>query len=822
MAPSGRRLLLLLLLAAGLVPLAGCFGFEQNPSYFPWLLPTEDLIRTHAKPPGAAYYANFDPYAVRLEARPTQGTNPVRTQLVVLATVYDGDGADAKPRRARRVEWIVEGVGHIVEVDESGCFPGRGHKVDSKYAVSYTNYHEHRITRGTPDPADDFVVRPGQTWCVITSAVEGDTYVTAYAPGVYNWQKSRVFMTYHWADAAWEFPPPAQERAGGRHVFTTRVFRASDRQPLANYRVRYRLLDGPPAVLLSPAGRGPEAVVVSDLSGNAPVTITELSPQLGTNRLSVEVIRPPDPTSPGGVGLVLAQGETSVEWLAPAVALKHEGPPAVGVGQEFALTTTVTNSGRVESRSMTVTEAVPPGLRYVRSQPPAVVDGPRLIWTLGRLPPGQAHTVQAFFQAPAPGGFTSVASVETEEGLRDQASLAVQVTQPQLKVSVDAPAAGVVGTPVEYHITVSNLGTGPATNVQLTATFEPGLKHDTGAGLVTMNLGTLGPQQSKVITPPLVLTPQKTGQLKTTVTVTADGNLTDRQEHVLTVRQARLSVRFASPPSKRYSDRSLEWNLRVKNEGDVPLTNVVLRDRLPPELVYEGSSAGSVFKDGEVVWTLDPIAPGAERIVQVTTRTAKAPGKLVHAVTATADPGARADAQAPLEILGIPALRLEVVDVGDPAEVGKQVTYHVQVKNTGNLPALQVEVQAFVPPELQPLGGKGPTPIRVDGQVVTFGKVEALQPEQEASFTIETKAVKAGDVRCRVRLSSQALRTPVEEEESTTIVDAGSPAAVPALPPGGAAPGGAPPPPPPPGATGAPARPAAAVPPVPPPRVPAG
>ena len=62
------------------------------------------------------------------------------------------------------------------------------------------------------------------------------------------------------------------------------------------------------------------------------------------------------------------------------------------------------------------------GLRYVRAVPPAVPEGPRLVWTLGRLPPGQEHTVQAFFQAQAPGTVTSVATVETEEGLRDQAS----------------------------------------------------------------------------------------------------------------------------------------------------------------------------------------------------------------------------------------------------------------------------------------------------------------------------------------------------------------------------------------------------------------
>src|SRR5262249_5191490 len=114
----------------------GCFGVSQNPSYFPHLLPFGDIIRTHAKPPRPSYYANFDPHALRPDVRPLVAADSVRTQHVLIATVYDEKG---KPRRNRRVEWMVEGVGNIVEVDESGIFPGRGYKVDNHYAVSYTN-----------------------------------------------------------------------------------------------------------------------------------------------------------------------------------------------------------------------------------------------------------------------------------------------------------------------------------------------------------------------------------------------------------------------------------------------------------------------------------------------------------------------------------------------------------------------------------------------------------------------------------------------------------------------------------------------------------
>src|SRR5438105_3507291 len=269
MGPIGRRACLALLLAVCVGPLSGCFGGSYSPSYFPHLVLPGDIIQTHAKPPGHSYWCNFDRYAVRLEVRPVDVANPVRTQHVIVATVYDEQG---KPLRGRRVEWMLEGVGNIVEVDEDGYHAGRGYKVDGKYAVSYTDYFEHTVTRGTKDCSDDFTIRPGQTWCVVTSAVEGDTHMTCYAPGIFNWAKGRVFVSCKWVDANWIFPPGAVVPAGTPHVLTTRIVRHTDKQSLAGYRVRYTILDDdPPAVFAQT--RTKEAVAVSDLAGNASVTL---------------------------------------------------------------------------------------------------------------------------------------------------------------------------------------------------------------------------------------------------------------------------------------------------------------------------------------------------------------------------------------------------------------------------------------------------------------------------------------------------------------------------------------------------------------------
>src|SRR5439155_22514597 len=125
-----------LAVAAVLPALAGCFGVSQNPSYFPYHLPTGDVIRTHAKPPGHGYFADFDPHACRIDVVPPESTSPVRTQYLLVATLSDEHG---QPRRGRRSEEMLEGVGDIVQVDETGYSARPGLQADNNDPASYTH-----------------------------------------------------------------------------------------------------------------------------------------------------------------------------------------------------------------------------------------------------------------------------------------------------------------------------------------------------------------------------------------------------------------------------------------------------------------------------------------------------------------------------------------------------------------------------------------------------------------------------------------------------------------------------------------------------------
>lgn len=775
-ACHGRRFLLLFALTV--CALGGCN--THNPAYFPhYFFPFGDIVPTHAKPGGPGYFKNFDPHAVRIEVRPlgtsdNNTANQVRTQHVLLATVYDEDN---QPRRSRRVEWMIDGVGNILEVDESGVFSGRGYKTNNKHAVSYTSHNEHRLNRGNSNNGDDFMVRPGQTWCTISSAVEGDTHVTIYAPGINDWEKNKVYATIRWVDCIWEFPQPAQARSGAEHVFNTKVSRATDKQPLAGYRVRYRILDGPAAVFLP--NQTTDFTAVSDLGGNAQVAIKQAVAAFGVNRVGIEIIRPPDPNAPSGSGIVIARGETSIEWLAPNVVLSHAGPSAAVLGQEITYTTGVQNTGKIDSQGITLTAPIPEGLQYVRSQPPAFTDGKQLVWTLGNLPPGQNQSVQAIYKTQRQGAVTSSVFMATAEGQRDQKDVVTQVQVAAMKLTVTGPPTAIIGQPITLQMNVTNPGSGPLENVLLTAQFEKLLAHESGINTLNLQLGTLQPQETKSAN--LTLTPRGAGRLTTRVIATAN-NLSDSADHVVTVQEAQMGLKIEGK-ERCYVGKNTEWTIRVKNPADTPLPNVLVRDRLPPELQFVGASQQGQFQNGEVLWNLGTLAAREERVLQLTTKCVNITKQAVMSASAASESGVRNEDKAAIEIFGLAALKLELQDEGGPAEVGKKVRYKVTVTNQGTLPAGDVEVKMSIPAETKFIAVNSTVPGKetVDGQKIVLPKANSLPPGQSLVYLVEVEAGRPGDARCRVEVNSPLLTAgPLFEEEQTRIFD---PNQVPPVPP---------------------------------------
>lgn len=772
---------------AALLALAatGCFS-SHNPGYFPYYWPGGRIQQEHAKPRGFGYFRDFDPKACRLEVTPSgTATAPLGAQLVLVATVSDKTG---QPRRSRRVEWMIEGPGSIIEVDEAGLYAGRGYKVDNKYAVSYTDYTSHTITRGNDDPKDDVAICPGQTFCVVSSAVPGETTVTAYAPGVFNWDNGRVVTKIVWGDGRFSFPQPAVVRFGSELTLTTTVNRLEQDgpAPLPNYRVRYRILptaDSPTAVLVPRGGTGTtatqsgadatESEAPIDGSGSAAVRLVSREAKAGKTRVRVEVIKPAE--NGAGPGTVVGTRETLVEWAAPEVRLDVTAPSAASPTHDIPVSVSLMNTGHVDSRNVRIRVTLSAGATLSHSEPPPVKqdEGGGYIFDLPPVANGKKQEVVLAVKPGTASPVTVHAEAVTADGLRAENSAVTRVESGRLQVLVEVPPTALASAKIPARISVTNTGLVPVENATVWAQFDRSLAHATGENPVQLTAGTVAPGETKVLDLPLTAT--TTGRFTVQASVTADGNISARSDPVaVAVRRAELSLAVTGPQLV-YVNQDFTWTLAVGNPGDAAVANVTVRATLPPEAKLKDPGEATIGL-GSVEWRIPELKPGEQRACKLTLAAVSLADRAAISATAFGNAAAgrepvEAKAVAVVAVVGVPAVVLELATPAGTLDVGKRATFQVRVQNRGTVSARGIEVTAFAPPELKPIRGTGNGDARIgpDGKLV-FPPLDELRPGQTAVLTIEVEAAKPGDARFRAEVRAAHLTNALREEQSLRVL----------------------------------------------------
>jgi Domain of unknown function DUF11 len=793
------------LFAAVVLPLVGCFGFVQNPAYIPSILPAGDAIQTHAKPAGFGYYRDFDPQAHRLEVTPASSSCKLGGQQVLIATVYDKDGT---ARRARRVEWMIEGPGQIVEVDESGIFAGRGYKVNSKYAVSYTDYGEHRFTRGNSDAEDDFTVRAGQTWCVVTSAVPGETIVTAYAPGVFNWERGRVntkinfgggdgvifggnggAKAYAGASRTNSDGETTSARVNGYASLKTTINTIAKREGLRpeDLRVRYKFIDGEPADFVAPpnvsgtrSGVG-YLEVPADENGYAPVRVKQINPRVGKTNIGVDVLK----ESNSGELVSVSKSINTIEWMSPGLNVELTGPKVVNANENGELLLTVTNKSDVEGSRSNVEVRFQQGFTIGTSSPaPAERNGPlSMTWSIPQLSPGAKKEIRIPFRLDKNGSYVAQANATSEDGLIADARITVSVGQATLKTVVDAGRVVSVGEGFNLKVTATNNGSIALDDVKTSLAFGDGLEHSSGADPVQATIGSLAPNESRSVTVPLVA--RRTGKHPVQVSTYSD-SVVDRGESLIEVRRAELKATVDGPTKLTPGANGL-FEFGIANNGDANVPNVVMKATLPVGLTAEKADEnGSISGSSTVTWRIGDIPSGGRKLVKVAVKADKTIDKGIVAVSASSgEPGrttnrneadgltAKADMN--VTVVGQPALLLEIAEPSEAVPLGRRAGYRVVVKNKGNGPAKLVKIVVELPEEYANVKGYGPnqTTFTPEGSKLIYPVLKELPAGTSYTVSFEVEGTKAGQARVRAEVSATDLAKPLTEEQTTRVLDRG-------------------------------------------------
>jgi uncharacterized repeat protein (TIGR01451 family) len=732
----------------------GGVGCLYNPSYFPHYLPPGTVVQTHAKPSGHGQNADFDPHACRIDVQPVDSCGPVRTQHLLVATVSDDRG---QARRQRRVEWMLQGVGQIIAVDEAGYFSCRGYKVDNQYAVTYTSMGKQCIPWGD----SEVTIYPGQTYCIIGSAIEGTSALTAYCPAINDPNKHKAFVNRHWLDARWQFPAAAVCPAGSRPTLTTQITRPSDGQPLTAYRVRYRVIDGADVTLLP--GQGPEAIVPVDPTGRAVVAAGQLAAGTGPRRVAIEVLRP-DPGNPAGPGMVIGTGETTLEWQSTPVDLDLQAPAGAALGRDFVVRANLHNRGNVATAPVTVRQTIPDGAQYVSSDPPATLNGNEIAWSVPQLQAGGTQTLKAVYRPARPGALQLRAEALGGDGARAEATATTQVGVGQLNLRVTGPTEATLGDTVTYDVRLTNGGQSPVTGVVLRAELDPGLEHASAARQLEIAVPSVTPGESKSVQLPLAV--RSAGRLRTLITARGDGSPAAVEERFLSVSDLKLEVKLVGP-TRVALGQPATWTVRATKAGKSSARHINAQVQLPSELGTATSTNGQLA-NGLLTWdvtqdssefsfTATPV-----RMVERTT--------LVASVRAAGLAEQRADL--PVTVFGVPMLKVSLESTENSVEVGRRVVYTVTLRNAGSLPLQSVNAAADFGPKLRPQFGSGPTMTQVEGSRVIFGKIAEIRPGQAVTFRVEAEAVAIGDARVRVEANSSSAAEPVVQEEATRVIAA--------------------------------------------------
>jgi uncharacterized repeat protein (TIGR01451 family) len=728
-------------------------------------------------------FGPFSSKAARLDVTPQNAAHPTKKDILFVATVYDADGSTL---RRREVEWMIEGPGEFVAVDDGGWFTSRGKKSGSKYASTTTHTFEEKLAKKTySSSAEEPLIKAGQTWVIVSSAVEGKTIITANCPDISDRDKGRVIANVLWANAEYGFPSQAVVPAGGEHQLNTDLARVASAAGANGYRVRYRIVGGAAATLVPsvPGGTGvtsltggnPQDVTTNaNADGTAGVKIVQAVPASGRTTVVVEVIKP-DPNGIGP-GTIVARNETAVEWAAPQLSLDLRGPATVGEGRDVPYTLTVANGGKAESPQVTLRATLPNTVSFVSSDPPQ--SGPQgrdVTWVLPPVPAGEKRDVKLTVRPVRKGSFDLSAVAQTPDGMRAEQKLTSTADAASIRVNVDAPAYAPVGEYVPVRVVVTNTGAVLAENATAWVTGGEGLtaeRRDPGEP-AEVPVGTVEPGKSKTGT--ILMKADRAGKYMVKANVTADGGLKEKAESPLEARTAQIKLDLAGPDRVGVGEPAT-YTLKLKNAGDMALSAVAVKAELPRGLNATDADGGRISNAGGVaMWTVPALNPGETKMLKLATIGDKVGPAATIFATATAGlsgaKGLEVKAEAPVTVAGLPALELELADPAGPIPVGGKATYRITVRNRGTGPARDVQITVEVPGEMTAVKGRtnDSRTASIDDARIIFPAIASLPSGAAVTVFAETEAVRPGSARVRATVTGPDLPQPVREEQATRV-----------------------------------------------------
>jgi len=462
------------------------------------------------------------------------------------------------------------------------------------------------------------------------------------------------------------------------------------------------------------------------------------------------VVRSEDPCAPGMVT------DYVDKYL---VRLEKSAPDVVAIDSPYDYNYTVVAKDKV--KKVVVEEQIPAGTTYVSSSPEAEVSGGNVTWTLYNLEKGERVPLTLTVNPTEVVDLSNCATIVAYP----EACTTTSVGVPELAIVKTTPDEQVLlGSGVPWNITVTNTGNFCAYDVVVTDTLPSGVAHESGQGVLTTDLGTLAPGESRDITVNTEAT--AVGEHCNVAQVDSSNAGSAEDDACIVVVETGLEVVKEGTPMQ-FVGKKASYTITATNVGDVPLSDVVVTDTVPAQNRLL-TAPGAQIEGNTATWTTS-LGAGESKSFELTVRGLEG-GTYCNQVSASsAQYGLSGSDDACTEWRGYPALLIEVIDTEDPLLIGEETTYVIQITNQGTANDTNVGLEVMLPAELEVVSAAGDTRGTIDGKSVSFAPYPVLGAKEIIEFRVVARAIAEGDARFNAEMKSDLLRTPVPEVESTQV-----------------------------------------------------
>jgi len=522
-----------------------------------------------------------------------------------------------------------------------------------------------------PDPVDVAVVNGGN------GTLSGLSASTAYAAGEpTGWLSLALSSTA--APATLTVSAAIGSLASGTYHATV-TLRAPAAEEDVQIQVELTLTEDQPILRLSPtavgfagvAGSSPPAPQVVQVTNEGSGTLTDLEVSVtygGTGGwLSTELSSTTAPASltihADPKDLVPGSYSATVQVSSPVVADEPRtvsvsftvddkpladlsvglaGPAEIIEGDSALFVVTLANAGPRDAVSVMLVDSLPTAVvSFARASGGAQHDGGVVTWPARIVSSGTTIVDTLWVVGTGLGSavnVVTVSSVTVDPSMtNNRAEAGFRAVTPPADVGLTkiGPATAEAGDEITYLLDVTYVGGRVAAeDVRITDALPSALifvsatgggTYDAPTRTVSWNLGEIpiGGSTSARLT--VRIAPTAFGSITNAATVTTSTRDPDSTNDVgadVTAVAGTVDLALTkSGPASASAGARITYTLRVEHvDGPATATGVVVTDVLPSALTYVSATGGGAYDatDRTVTWTLDPIAPGESRTVQLT------------------------------------------------------------------------------------------------------------------------------------------------------------------------------------------------------------